>query len=298
MSPTIRWIPFAVLAALAAFACAQGPSVYEARKDRQAGDVESAAAKLETVREQRPTDMEAWNELTDLYYEQWRLAEDEGRNAEAVRYLGLLQGEILDMVETVPEDATPHTWMGIVAAYQNDLDSALENFTNARSLEPRGGIHYSNLAHVWVYKGKLSRATPLLKKARRFGTSPSELDRIEVLAAWRRGDFMEARDVFAMALDVPGFAETWDGVPLPAPMETFEDFAEACCANRACGPNMGRSCERLDITVNKRTLEAEAMREEMRLEIERRRRLREIYEERTDLEIVVEEQEEAPADDE
>ena len=292
---TFRWIPFAALAAW--LACAQGPSVYEARRDKAAGDIESAAAKLEAVRERRPTDMEAWDELVQLYYEQWRLTEDAGRDAEAVRYLGLLQDEILDMAETIPEEAQPHTWMGIVAAYQNDLDSALANFKNARALAPRGGIHYSNMAHVWVYKGKLSRATPLLDKARRYGTSQSELDRIEILAAWRRSDFMEARDVFAMALDVPDFAGTWDGVPLAEPMETFEDFAEVCCANRACGPNMGRSCERLDIGVNRRTLEAEAVREELRLEMERRRRLRAIYDERTDLEVVVEEEGTA-ADDE
>ena len=237
-------------ALLVALACtAPGPSVRDAMEDQQAGRIEAAEEKLETIRQSRPGDMEAWQDLVRLYYQQWRLAEDEGRSEDAVRYLAELQDEILEMVETFPEDPGPHLWMGVVSVYRNDLDSAIVNFRNARSLDPRSGSHYTNLAHTWVYKGKLSRASSLLDKARKYGAHPSELDRIEILAAWRRGDFVEARDVFEMALDVPDFADTWDMVPLPEPMETFEDFASVCGANRACGPNMGDSCKRLDVEV-------------------------------------------------
>ncbi len=276
------------LAALVvALACTAGPSVRDAMEDQQAGRIEAAEEKLEAIRQSRPGDMEAWEDLVQLYYRQWRLAEDEGRSEDAVRYLSELQDEILEMVETFPENPAPHLWMGVVSVYRNDLDSAIVNFRNARALDPRSGAHYTNLAHTWVYKGKLSRANSLLDKARRYGAHPSELDRIEILAAWRRGDFVEARDVFEMALDVPDFADTWDMVPLPEPMETFEDFANVCCANRACGPNMGDSCKRLEIEVAQRRIDDEAIRAELRLEMERRRRLRDIYRDRGDLEVEV-----------
>ncbi len=275
-------------ALVVALACTTpGPSVRDAMEDQQAGRIDAAEEKLEAIRQARPGDMEAWADLVQLYYQQWRLAEDEGRSEDAVRYLAELQDEILEMVETFPEESAPHLWMGVVSVYRNDLDSAIENFRNARTLDPRSGTHYTNLAHTWVYKGKLSRASSLLHQARKYGAHPSELDRIEILAAWRRGDYVEARDVFEMALDVPAFADTWDMVPLPEPMETFEDFANVCCANRACGPNMGDSCKRLEIEVAQRKIDDEAIREELRLEIERRRRLRDIYSDRADLEVEV-----------
>ncbi|MEE9282326.1 MAG: DUF6584 family protein [Myxococcota bacterium] len=290
--------PYVALALAALLlACAGGDSpsggMRKASEELQEGRVEDAQQTLETLREQHPDDIDVRLELADFYYQRARLALDGGDQAEYLRLLGAAQDEILAAVAIDPAASRPHTMMGIVAAYQGDLDTAMESFRNASRLAPFQGVSYTNLAHIWVYKGKLSRARTLLDKGRKFRGPPDEIDRIEILAAWRGGDFTEAQDVFDMALVNPGFAESWDGAPLPEPMEDFDDFAEVCCANPTCGPNMGSACRKAQLKVKRRELEEETVRQELQLEMERRRKLLEIYERRRDLEITVE----APADE-
>ncbi len=289
--------PFAAATVLViSLACASGPSLYSIERDLDAGRIDEAVAKLEMRRAVRPGDVQVRMLLGDLYYQQARRALGGADEQAYTRLLGRAQDEVLAAVALRPEDPRPHTWMGIIAAYQGNLDSAYTSFRNARRLDPLRPISYTNLAHILVYEGELSRARRLLEKGRKLRAPQDELDRIEILAAWRSADFVEARDLFAMALDIPGFAETWDGAPLPAPMETFEDFASVCCSNPSCGPNMGRACGGLELEVTTRDLQAEAVLEELRLEMERTRRLREIYERRRDLEVVVEDEvQEEPA---
>lgn len=285
-----------VLAAvLLACSAANSPrgGMKQASEELEEGRVQDAQQTLETLRTEYPDDLEVRMALVELYYQQARAALDGGDQAEYLRLLGAAQAELLEAVAIDPTSSTPHTWMGIIAAYQGNLDAALESFRNASRLAPFQGVSYSNLAHIWVYKGRLSRARSLLDKGRKFGAPRDEIDRIEILAAWRGGDFVEAQDVFDMALVNPGFAETWDGAPLPQAMQNFDDFAAVCCANPTCGPNMGSACRAAELEVAKRELEEETVRQELLLEMERRRKLREIYERRRDLEITVE----APEDE-
>ncbi len=289
---------FALAVAAVLLACTGPPAarqgMEQASEELQEGRVEDAQQTLETLREEHPDDIEVRLALAEFYYQKARLSLDGGDQAEYLRLLGAAQDEILAAVEIDPAASSPHTWMGIVAAYKGDLDTALESFQNASRLAPFQGVSYTNLAHIWVYKGRLSRARSLLDKGRKFRGPSDEIDRIEILAAWRGGDFVEAHDVFDMALDNRGFAETWDGAPLPQPMEDFDDFAGVCCANPSCGPNMGRACKQAQLEVKKRELEEETIRQELQLEMKRRRKLREIYERRRDLEITVEEPDQAP----
>ncbi len=286
------------VAGLAALLACAGPdsarrdAMEEAGQELGEGRVEDAQETLETYREEHPDDMEGRLALAEFYYQKARMVLDQGDQAEYLRLLGAAQDEILAAVAIDPTASSPHTWMGIVSAYKGDLDAALESFLNASRLAPFQGVSYTNLAHIWVYKGRISRARTLLDKGRKFRGPRDEVDRIEILAAWRGGDFTEAKDVFDMALDNPGFAETWDGAPLPERMDTFDDFASVCCANPSCGPNMGSACKKAKQEVAKRELEEETIRQELQLEMERRRKLREIYERRRDLEITVEAPEE------
>ena len=266
--------------------------VNEAAEETREARVADAKENLEILREDYPDDLEVRVQLADVYYQEARLALEAGDQAEYLRLLGAAQDELIAAVAIDPAAAAPHTWMGIVAAYRGDLDTAVESFQNASRLAPVQGVSYTNLAHVWVYKGRLSRARTLLDKGRKLRGPPDEIDRIEILAAWRGGDFIEARDVFDMALDNPGFADSWDGAVLPKRMESFDDFANVCCANPSCGPNMGSACRLAQIEVAKRELEEETVLQELQLEMERRRKLREIYERRRDLEITIEAPEE------
>ena len=274
---------------LCAAACVTDPSIDVVERDLAYGRNAEAVAKLEVLRDRHPQSSGVRLLLGDLYYQLARESLDAGDETAYTRYLGAAQHEVLTAVELRPADPRPHTWMGIIAAYQGHLDTSLESFRNARRLDPVNPVSYTNLAHIHVYEGQLRRARRMLAMGRRLRAPQDELDRIEILAAWRERDFVEARDLYDMARDVPGFADSWDGVPLPEPMRSFDDFAAVCCANPTCGPNMEGACRALALDVRTRDLEAQAILEELRLEMERKRRLREIYERRKDLEIVVEE---------
>ena len=290
-------VALALVAFLALLGCTgaetaqQGVNEAAQAEDTRESQVADAKESLEILREDYPDDLEVRLQLAEVYYQEARLALEAGDQAEYLRLLGAAQEELIAAVAIDPAAAAPHTWMGIVAAYRGDLDSALVSFRNASRLAPVNGVSYTNLAHIWVYKGRLSRARTLLDKGRKLRGPPDEIDRIEILAAWRGGDFVEAQDVFDMALDNPGFADSWDGAPLPEDMQTFDDFANVCCANPSCGPNMGNACRQVQIEVAKRDLEEETIRQELQLEMERRRKLREIYNRRRDLEITIEDPE-------
>ena len=184
--------------------------VNEAQQDIRQGRVADAKADLEILREDYPDDLEVRIELAEVYYQEARLALEANDQAEYLRLLGAAQEELIAAVAIDPAAAAPHTWMGIVAAYRGDLDTALQSFQNASHLAPVSGVSYTNIAHVWVYMGKLSSARTMLDKGRKLRAPQDEIDRIEILAAWRGKDFIEAKDVFDMALDNPVFADTWE----------------------------------------------------------------------------------------
>jgi tetratricopeptide (TPR) repeat protein len=276
-----------------------GSSPYAVQNDIKSGNIEGAAQKLEQRRTDDPDDFDTRLELADVYYQLARKSLDANDQQAYVNYLSKAQAEILEAVRIDPTSPRPHTWLGIITAYQGDLNASETSFKNALRLnlrermELRGGTYYSNIAHISVYQGKLSDARRYLDKGSKMGAPQDEIDRIMVLAAWKSNDMVEARDIFNNAVTLnPAFAETWDGAPLPKPMQTFDDFAATCCSNPTCGPYMEGACKRSNQAVAKRTLDLDTVSEERKLEVERQQKLREIYKRRKDVEITVED---APA---
>ncbi len=277
-----RWILLGALAACTAI----GPSVRPVQPDE---DLQAAADRLERRSARSPNNFEAHLELGVAYYKLARKALDENREQDYTRYLEKSLDEVLEATRIEPESPSTHTWMGIITAYRDDLDGALASFKNARRLNGRAPVHHLNLAQIYVYKGDLSRAHYSVEKARRLGARGAFIDIVESLAAWRRGDLVEARDLFEQAYALnPEDVNTWDEAPVDQPIESFRDFTAYCCANHACGPHMGQACQRMQLAVKERKLRGETLRRELVIEMERRRKLREIYEGRRDLQIEVE----------
>ncbi len=291
--------PVCLVAALLFVAACGGTSQYAVDREIKSGNLEGAAEKLEQRRTAEPDDFDTRLALADVYYQLARKALDEGNQTAYVAYLGKAQVEILEAVRIDPTSPRPHTWLGIITAYQGDLNASETSFKNALRLnlrermELRGGTYYSNVAHIAVYQGKLADAHRYLDKGAKNGAPQDELDRISVLAAWKANDMVEARDIFSSAVELsPAFAGTWDGAPLPKPMKSFDDFAATCCTNPTCGPHMEGACKRSKHSVARRELDLDTMAEERKLEVARQAKLREIYKRRKDVEITVDD---APA---
>lgn len=276
-------------ALLTACAAGAGSLVRDAERDVEAGRLEQAATKLETARDKYPESVEARMALGEVLYRMSRAALDEGSESEYVDLLSRAQTEFLGALELDPASSNPHFWLGLTAAYRGDLDSALESFQNARKLAPMAPNTYTNLAEIHIYRGEVAQARRRLEKARRLGSPRAVVEMNEVLASWRQGDYVEARDLFdgVFALD-PSIVRTWNEAPVSDPIESFEDFTAFCCSHVACGPYMANACQEMQLDVKQRSVSEQTAIDELRIEMERRRRLREIYDERLDLDIQVE----------
>lgn len=288
--------PVWLIVALFLVAACGGASPYAIQSDIKAGNLEGAAEKLAQRVEGDPDDFDSRLALADVYYQLARKSLDEKNQSAYVSYLSKAQVEILEAVRIDPTSPRPHTWLGIITAYQGDLNASATSFKNALRLnlrermELRGGTYYTNIAHISVYQGKLGDARRYLDKGTKMGAPQDEIDRISVLASWKSNDMVEARDVFNSAIVLsPAFAESWDGAPLPQPMKSFDDFAAVCCANPTCGPHMEGACKRAKQNVARRELDLDTLAQERKLEAERQTKLREIYKRRKDVSITVEE---------
>jgi tetratricopeptide (TPR) repeat protein len=237
-------------------------------------------------------------DVASEYYREAREAFDRGNEAQYRDYLGKAQRELIAAIRRDPGDPGAHTEMGIILVYQGNLDQGRASFLNALRLHkkrfPRGargdGLYYTNIAHTDLYRGKLRSAQRYLDVGRKRGAPPDEVDRIATLLAWRSGDLTEAREVFGSAREVTrGYADTWDGAPLPQTLKTFEDFCAACCRNPSCGPHLRDACAAGQQTVKEREVTRETLVEEMRLERERQAKLKEIYKGDRNVSIEVEE---------
>jgi Flp pilus assembly protein TadD len=289
------------VAALAATAvltgCGAATPRFTGESNLENGGVRAAIARFEAERARAPEDFTTRLSLANLYYLNARAALTDGDEETYRRELALAQSEILAATRLDPTSPQTHALMGVVRIYQGDLAGGETCFKNAlklnlrlpQSLRQAEGVHYSNLAHVSVYQGKTRLARDYVERARELGAPEIELDRIELLAAWRDKDLVAAHDIFAGAVDdVPGFADTWDDAPLPMKMATFYNFAEVCCSNPTCGPHMADACARERKRVQQRELRVETAREEERLEHERRLSIEAIYGSRRDLQITIE----------
>jgi tetratricopeptide (TPR) repeat protein len=259
--------------------------------------IEESTRRLERARDANPDNAEVRDALASEYYRVARKAIDAGDEARYRAYLAKAQEELLAAIRIEPGSPQPHTQMGIILAYQGDLTAAHTSFMNALRLLhkriPRGatndGLYYTNIAQIDLYRGDLKEARRNLDIGRKRGAPPDEIDRIETLLAWRSGDRVEATEVFAAAAEVTrGFADTWDGAPLPEKMKSFDDFCAVCCRNPSCGPHMADACKAASQTVTQREVTRETLVEEMRLERERRAKLKEIYDKQRSISIDVE----------
>ncbi len=285
-----------ILLTIALLACAgvMGPPLRDVEGDLGDGRYEEAIQKLEAARKQYPDSPEIPLRLANAHFLLARRADDQGQPAVYVEELGLAQGLLIEALELDPEFVEAHTWMGIVLAYKGEIRGALNSFLNARRIDrlgpgPISPVHYTNLAETYIYMGNIAAARTVLDKARKMGASPVVIEMNEVLAAWRQGDYVEARDLFDGVYGLnPEVVKTWNEAPVNEPIESFEDFTAFCCGHVACGPYMANACREMDQDVAQHDLEAELVRRELELEMERRRRLREIYRGHKELEVRVE----------
>jgi Flp pilus assembly protein TadD len=272
-------------------ACAAGPagSLKKADELMATGKPEEAVGVLEAERAKNPTSPEIQHDLGIAYYRVARKALEEKRDADYEKNLELAMNAWVEEVRLDPAGPGPHTMMAIVRLHQGDLDGSIQSLKNARRLDPSNPIAYSNLGEAYVYKGNLEVAHRYLTFARKFRGPPETIEVIESLAAWKGGDRVEAEDLFSSALETnPEVVAQWNEASTGTPVESFDDFAEFCCGDIACGPYMAKACGSMKIEVERREVSAETARKELQVEMERRRKLNEIYKGRKDLQIEVE----------
>ena len=212
-----------------------------------------------------------------------------------VTELSRSQDEALRAIELDPEYAEAHNLLGVIAAYRTDLDAAQESFELARRLEPLNATYYLNLAEVSVYRGKMVIARRYLVKARERGAPLPYIELNEALAAWREGDYVEARDIFDDILELnPEIAKTAFG---GTDITSFEQLAEQCCKQTSCGPFMKAPCADMKQQVAERAITEETRRKELQMEADRAKRAGAVNERLRQLQIEVDDLESGPPPD-
>jgi tetratricopeptide (TPR) repeat protein len=277
-----------LLLAVAA-ACAPGGTVGRARSRADAGDLEGARAELERERERRPDSVDVRVALGEAYY---RIARDAlDRERDEARYLAFLERSVAEFVRALeldPQDERPHFFLAVMDTYRGEPRQALRGLENARRLRPTG-LAYTNIAELFVYLGQLHKARRWNDLGLRKGAPYGAAIFNDMLISWREGELDEARRRFAELRESdPEMLRTINMARLPEAPRRFEDFAGYCCASPACGPYMKDACHALALDVREREISEETVLRELRIEMEKQRRLREVYRQRKDLEIEVE----------
>ncbi len=265
-----------------------------AKEEPPAGSAEQIA-QLERERDKRPRKPERRDALGIAYYQYARAAFDRGEFAEYEKYLGKAMDEWIESLRLAPENPVPHTFMGIVAAYQGKVEDALDDFYNARRLAPQSGTSYTNIAETLIYAGRPANdVKSWLSRGEQRGVSPGVVELNYCLLSWRDGRPDAAARHFYRALKLdPEVVRNWNEAPVSSPIRTFEDLTSYCCGSPACGPYLESACQNAERDVARRELPEETALRELRIEMERRRELNRIYQQRKDLEIEVK-QPEAP----
>jgi tetratricopeptide (TPR) repeat protein len=205
-----------------------------------------------------------------------------------VAELAKAQDEALRAIELDPEYAAAHNMLGVISAYRSDLDAAQKSFELARRLEPLNPTFYLNLAEVNVYRGKMVIARRYLVKARERGAPAPLIEMNEVLAAWREGDFVEARDIFDDIVELnPQLAKQLTGTEDQEEVPTFDDVAEHCCSQSSCGPFMKSACTAMKQQVAERIQNEETRRKEVQMEADRAKRADAVNDRLKELQIEV-----------
>jgi tetratricopeptide (TPR) repeat protein len=277
-----------LLLTLALAACAATPQrrAAEAEELIRAGKVEEATELLEASQRSLPEDAGLQVALCSAYFAGAQRAFEAGNEDQYVSLLERAQQQCLRALELDSKRADAHNMLGILAAYRGDMKASRESFELARQLDPLNPVYPVNLAELYVYLGRKPLVQARLARGRKLRGSPAQIELVEVLDAWKSGDYVGARDTFEdIVLLDPEQVRTWNGA---SSIETFEDFTAHCCRLPLCGPYMRGACTAMKQQVTEREVTAETVRRELVMEMERARRVREIYRDRRDVEITTE----------
>jgi len=290
----VRGVASLVVLALAVLSCSN-VAVQHAERLVSNGDLEGARAALEAERQREPEDVDVRVALGEVYY---KLARNEldslGDETAYLVYLERSVDEFVSALEIDPKDDRPHFYLAVMDAYRGDLPQAMRGFQNTRRLAPTG-IAYTNIAEIYVYMGHRGKSRYFNALGLRKGAPKSAVIFNEMLLKWKEGDVDGARSRFrTLKNQHPEMVRNINVARLPTAPEEFEDFAGYCCRSPACGPYMRDACHDLSLEVHDRELSKETILQELRIEMEKTRRLNELYEQRKELKIEIEPTE-APA---
>jgi len=283
------------LAAALCLACASsGPNTdtRPAAKLLAQGKITEAQAEYERLKQIAPDQEDIRVGLGYVHFELAKQALTAKDEEKYTAELQLAQDEALRAIDLAPESHRGHVVLGIISAYRGDLRAAQESFELARRLDPLQPVHYLNLAELNIYRGRVGLARRYIAKARKRNASPADVEMVEVLAAWRDKDYVEAKDIFEdVALLDPEVAANWNG---GQGIKTFDDMTKFCCETIACGPYMKAACKDVQQQVAERTLKEETVRKEIAMELERQRRSKQTRDRLRALQIEVDDLDSGP----
>jgi tetratricopeptide (TPR) repeat protein len=288
-----RWILVAV--ALAVWGCAMDRTLSSVKNDLQAERIDDAVRKIDELAAREPNSYRVQFARATVHREAALRALYAQEEASYLSHVETAMDGYTRASAFDPRQAGPHTGVATLLFYQGDLRGALEELLIARMLDPVNPMHAMNLAQVYVYMGRLSRARALLEQGRKQGLPPVYAETIEMLASWRQGDLVDARDLFDLATDDERDREAvrallQDDPRAPPEFESFDEMASYCCSAPTCGPHMRDACERMHHEVGERELAAETLRRERIAALEREKERRKTFGGTRELEIEAEKQ--------
>ena len=268
--------------------------IQEANSALRTNDLGTARRLLEADREEFPRSVEVRLALGEVYYRTARDALDWDGNEG--RYLAFLERSVDEFVIAAkldPKHSRPHFYLAVMDVYRGDLDGALRGMQNARRLRPHP-IEDTNIAEIYIYRGDLPKAKHWNQEGDLGGVGTGPVTFNRMLIRWVEGDLDGARrDFKTLHLRYPKTIRSINVAPLPTMPRSFEEFAGYCCDSPACGPYLAHACADLGLEVKRREVSEETLLRELRLEIEKQRRLREIYRQHKELELELEIDEDA-----
>jgi tetratricopeptide (TPR) repeat protein len=253
-------------------------------------------AKLERQRDAHPNRPELRDAVALAYYRTARAALDRSDFPRYEDYLARAVKEWVESLRLDPKSSTPHVYMGIASAYQGRIEDALDDFNNARSLEPGVGVAYTNIAETMIYADRpRSQVETWLSRGERMGAAPAIVELDYCLLQWREGDIEAAQRSFYRALRFDSrVVQQWNEAPVSSPIRSFEDLTHYCCGSPACGPYLANACSSAKQEVTKHEVPAEVARRELLIEMAKRRALGTIYQQHRELDVRVKDPEKVP----
>jgi Tfp pilus assembly protein PilF len=288
----LRWIMGWILA-LGVWGCTTEMSLSSVASDLRAERIDDAVRKIDEIAARKPNSFDV-QYARGVVHGQAALRSLSAKDEPAyVKHVEAALQSYARASAFDPRQAEPHTGVGLLLLYQGNLPGALEEMRVARMLEPVNPVTYANLAQVYVYMGRLSRARTTIEKGRKMGLPPVYAETVEMLASWRQGDLTDAHDLFDMAnQDAKAMREFLQDDPnVPADFKSFDEMAKYCCNSATCGPNMGDACKEMELEVKRRQVAAETLRLERAAALASQRELRKTYGGRREVEIEGEEDE-------